>query len=142
MISLLDANFLIALMVEDHPHHSAAVRFFPQAQATGWATCPITENALLRIVGAPGFPGGPGSAEAVRRHFMVYLASPGHQFWPDDLSLCDLAHFPKLPAAKHLTDLYLLALAVKHSGRFATFDTKIDATLIPGGAAAYFRIEG
>jgi hypothetical protein len=36
-----------------------------------------------------------------------------------------------------LTDFYLLALAVRHGGVFATFDGKIDPSLIPGGTSAY-----
>jgi len=48
--------------------------------------------------------------------------------------------FPNLPASDDLTDLYLLGLAVRHGGRFATFDQRIDAALIPGGPAAYFII--
>ncbi len=68
-------------------------------------------------------------------------AAPGHQFWPDDISLMDIHIFPTLPASKHLTDLYLLALAVKHGGRFATFDESIDASLIPGGPVAYHLIQ-
>jgi predicted nucleic acid-binding protein len=40
-----------------------------------------------------------------------------------------------LPGSKHLTDYFLLALAVKHGGRFATFDTGIHAALVPGGQA-------
>ncbi len=136
MICLLDANVLIALMVEDHPHHAAVVQFFPQAQSEGWATCPITENALLRIVGDPSFPGGPGTPQAVRTQFQSYLASPGHQFWPDAVSLADSRALPELPSAKKLTDFYLLALAVKNQGRLVTFDRKIDPSAIPGGAAA------
>jgi len=67
--------------------------------------------------------------------------SPGHEFWPDDASLSDTRFFPALPVSKHLTDLYLLGLAVKHGGRFATFDQSIDASLIPGGPAAFFLIK-
>lgn len=36
-----------------------------------------------------------------------------------------------------LTDLYLLALAIHHGGKFATLDKRIDPTLIPDGSAAY-----
>ncbi|HVR36732.1 MAG TPA: hypothetical protein VMS21_12865 [Methylomirabilota bacterium] len=39
-----------------------------------------------------------------------------------------------------LTDLYLLGLAAKHGGRFATFDTGIDASLIPGGEAVLLKL--
>jgi hypothetical protein len=42
-----------------------------------------------------------------------------------------------LPASEDLTDIYLLGLAVKHGGRFATFNARIDASVVPGGPAAY-----
>ncbi|MFM8419046.1 MAG: VapC toxin family PIN domain ribonuclease, partial [Verrucomicrobiota bacterium] len=58
---------------------------------------------------------------------------PGHQFWPDDVTLTDDRLYPQLPGSKHLTDHFLLALAVKHGGRFATCDTGINAALVPGG---------
>ncbi|HEY8903733.1 MAG TPA: hypothetical protein VIM48_08495, partial [Chthoniobacterales bacterium] len=119
-----------------------AVRFFPHAQAEGWATCPITENALLRIVGSASFPGGPGTPQAVRTQFASYLASPGHQFWSDEVSLFDLRAFPTLPLAKDLTDYYLLALAVKRQARFVTFDRKMDAATIPGGPTALHVLQG
>jgi predicted nucleic acid-binding protein len=63
------------------------------------------------------------------------MAAPGHQFWPDDLTLTNERHHPQLPGSKNLTDYFLLALAVKHGGRFATFDTGITAALVPGGQA-------
>jgi len=36
--------------------------------------------------------------------------------------------------------MYLLALAIKHQARFATFDAAIDASLIPAVVAAYHLI--
>jgi len=140
MIALLDVNVLIALVDTAHVHHAPATRFFPQAQVHGWATCPITENGVLRILGRPGDRLGPDSPTAARTLLHSLLARPGHQFWPDDLSLSDTRIFPALPASRRLTDLYLLGLAVKHEGRFATFDAGIDASLLPGGPAAYFVI--
>lgn len=136
MISLLDVNVLIALIDPNNPRHQAATAFFKNALKTGWATCPLTENALLRIVGSPAYPGGPGSVEETRKQFAKYLAAPGHQFWPDEISLIDRRLFPALPPAKALTDIYLLALAIKRQGQFATFDGKIDPSAIPGGPAA------
>lgn len=141
MIQLLDANVLIALGDANHPHRVAALRFFESvAILDGWATCPLTENAFIRILGARTYAGGPGSTEAARRILSSALAAPGHQFWPDDISLSDTRLFPSLPASKHLTDLYLLGLAVKHGGRFATFDEHIDASLVPGGPQALYLI--
>lgn len=141
MIQLLDVNVLIALGDADHTHRVKAIRFFEQSAAVeGWATCPLTENAFIRILGGHAYPGGPGSTMEARRLLASILRAPGHQFWPDDLSLADVRAFPALPGSKALTDHYLLALAVKHRGRFVTFDHRIDASLIPGGPAAYFTI--
>lgn len=137
---LLDANVLIALIDTTHAHHMAAVRFFPTAQKTGWLTCPLVENAFIRIFGHPSYRNGPDSPKLARQLLSQYLATQGHQFLPDDLSLCDVSRFPSLPGPQALTDLYLLALAVKHGDRFATFDQGLDASLIPGGPAAYYRI--
>ena len=138
MIALLDINVLIALVDTNHVHHAPAKRFFISAQPHGWATCPITENGFLRILGRPTGVHGPDSPTAARTLLLSLLASPGHQLWPDDASLTDTRFFPTLPSSKHLTDLYLLGLAVKRGGRFATFDQSIDASLIPGGTAACF----
>lgn len=141
MIHLLDVNVLIALCDPAHPHATAALRFFSANLArNGWATCPLLENGFLRIFGARKYPGGPGSPQAARPILAGLLAAPGHQFWEDDLTLTAATVFPNLPAAEDLTDIYLLALAVKHSGRFATFDRNIDASLIPGGPAAILKL--
>lgn len=140
MIALLAINVLIALVDTRHVHHAPASRFFPQAQPHGWATCPLTENGVLRILGRLGVKHAPDSPTSARIFLRSLLASPGHQFWPDDVSLRDASFFPTLPSSRHLTDLYLLGLAVKHGGRFATFDAELNPSLIPGGPAAYYLI--
>jgi len=141
MIQLLDANVLIALGDANHPHRAAALLFFEhRAVREGWATCPLTENAFLRIQGRSGSGRRIGSTREARTVLASLLAAPGHHFWPDDLSLMDDSVFPVFPPSADLTDLYLLALAVKHGGRLASFDTRIDPALVPGGPAAYFII--
>jgi hypothetical protein len=141
MITLLDANVLIAVGDAGHSHEAAALRFFEhEAVPGGWATCPLTENAFVRILSQPTYPRRLGSPAEARRILLRLRGSPGHQFWPDDVSLTDSRLFPALPGSRHLTDLYLLALAVKHGGRFATFDENIDASLIPGGPQAFCLI--
>ena len=134
---LFDANFLIALGDSDHEHHGAARAFHAKVRRDGWATCPLTENAFLRIVGHPNYPKGPGSPEAARTLLSGMTSQPGHQFWPDSISLCDAREYPQLPSSKKLTEYYLLALAVKNKGTLATFDRRIDPELIKGGADAY-----
>ncbi len=137
MIHLLDVNVLIALCDPAHPHAAKARTFFSAGIAhNGWATCPLIENGFLRIFGGRKYPGGPGSTQDARHILAGLLATPGHQFWPDDLTLMSASAFPNLPSSHELTDLYLLGLTVKRGGRFATFDQGIDASLIPGGAQA------
>ncbi len=63
-----------------------------------------------------------------------------YEMGPDDLSLADTHAFPNLPASPHLTALYLLALAVKHGSKLATFDQRIDPAQLTGGAAALHLI--
>ena len=144
MTTLLDVNVLIALLDGDHVHHTQATRFFQDPGPAGWATCPLAENGVLRIIGMSLAKSGIGSPDLVRTQFPAYLDSPGHQFWPDDASLMNSRLFTSLPGSKQLTEIYLLGLAVKHGGRLATFDASIDASLIPGGAAAYdvIKVEG
>jgi hypothetical protein len=48
---LLDANVLIALLVNDHVHHSSAETWF-LGVTDGFATCPITQGSLIRLSGA------------------------------------------------------------------------------------------
>ncbi len=142
MIYLLDVNVLLALGDSNHPHRNEALRFFEKtATVEGWATCPLTENAFLRILGGLAYPNGPGSTMSARPILTSILHAPGHQFWHDNLSLCDTKVFPKLPSSQNLTDLYLLALAVKNEGRLATFDSHIDSTLIPGGKSALMLLQ-
>jgi len=141
MIQLLDANVLIALADSAHPHRAAALRFFERrAVPEGWATCPLTENAFLRIQGRSGSDRSIGSTREARLVLATLLAAPAHHFWPDDLSLADERLFPVLPPFADLTDIYLLALAVKNGGRFATFDSKIDPAFVPGGVQAFYLI--
>jgi uncharacterized protein len=51
-------------------------------------------------------------------------ATKDHQFWSDDPSLCDTAIFDitQILTPRHLTDIYLLALAVSHDARLVTLD--------------------
>ena len=61
----------------------------------------------------------PGILDSLR----TFCASGHHEFWPDDLSLRDVA-FDLSFAQGHrqLTDIYLLGLAAKMGGVLATFD--------------------
>jgi toxin-antitoxin system PIN domain toxin len=137
MISLLDVNVLIALCDPAHPHAAAAGQFFAAGlEREGWATCPLVENGFLRIFGSPKYPGGPGSPGVARQILQSLVARPGHQFWPDDVSLLNIRTFSGLADSHALTDLYLLGLAVKRGGCLVTFDQEIEGGLVLGGSEA------
>jgi predicted nucleic acid-binding protein len=60
-----------------------------------------------------------------------------HAFWPDDISLLDeqIIDRTRILGPKQLTDIYLLALAVKHGGRLVTFDRTIPLAAVRGAQA-------
>ena len=139
---LLDVSVLVALCDSAHEFHDEASTWFNTVRAEGWATCPLTENGLVRILGHPAYPGGPGSPAKARPLLQAFVRTPGHAFWGDELSICDTVAFPSLArtTAASLTDLYLLALALHHGAHFATFDRRIDPAVLPGGSAALFQV--
>lgn len=138
---LLDVNVLLALLDPVHPHHSVAHEWFVDASAS-WASCTLTQNGALRIMAHPRY-GNAVASVAIAAAFLGDLcARPGHVFWPSDLSLLDssLIDRERLLASDQVTDTYLLALAVQHGGRLATFDKRLVTSAVHGGEAAKFVI--
>jgi len=131
MIALLDANLLIALFDAAHLHHQRAHLWFSQNRPSGWATCPLTENACIRIISQPAYPGRLAIADISRRLEKATSATD-HHFWPDAVSLCDPTLFDhsRMLTPRHLTDHYLLAMAVANQGTCATFDQGIQLSAV------------
>ena len=138
MTCLLDVNVLIALIDPVHISHDAAHDWFAEHGAAGWATCPLTENGVIRIVGSPKSPNSPGSPAAVAAIVAQLRLLAGHVFWPDDISLVgnDNVDPARILTSAQVTDSYLLALAVAHGGRLATFDRRLSVSAVEGGKAA------
>jgi toxin-antitoxin system PIN domain toxin len=138
---LLDVNVLIAIVDQGHAAHENAVRWFHSNARHGWATCPITENALVRILSQPAYPNS--RKPAVIRDLLTQLKRlPGYSFWPDDLSITQpgiLTDWASI-TPKRLTDAYLLALAVHHHGKLVTLDARIDANCVSSGTDALILI--
>jgi len=141
---LLDVNVLIALIDPAHVGHDAAHRWFEAQGRAAWATCPLTENGMIRIVGNPKYPNTPGSPALAAGIVARLRALPGHVFWPDDISLVASPHVD--PGAvltpAQVTDTYLLALAVAHGGKLATLDRRLSPQPVRGGKAALHLIGG
>ena len=126
MIALLDVNLLVALFDPEHVHHAIAHDWFADNGDDGWASCPITENGALRVLASPTLELHVPLEElaALLRRF---CERSRHHFWADDVSLLDSAviDVAGIRGYKQLTDVYLLGLAVKHGGRFVTFDSGV-----------------
>ncbi|PDT37497.1 MULTISPECIES: TA system VapC family ribonuclease toxin [Sinorhizobium] len=142
MTFLLDVNVVIALIDPGHVAHDDAHEWFASNGQTAWATCPTTENGVIRIVGNPKYPNSPGSPSLVMEVVGKLRSLPGHSFWPDDVSLVgsgDIAP-AKILTSGQVTDTYLLALAKARGGKLATFDRKLSAAAVTGGNSALHLI--
>lgn len=135
IVSLLDVNMLIALLDEQHIHHSYIHRWLSESPGEFyWATCPLTINGFVRIFGSAQYREGPGTLEAAATILDQACSVAHHEFWPDDLSLLDADIFRRraIPGSNGITDVYLLALAVRHNGRLVTFDRSITLDAVVG----------
>jgi uncharacterized protein len=131
MRALLDVNVLIALLDADHSLHARATQWFAAHARDGWASCPITQNGCVRIMSQPEYPNALPVRVVVER-LTEAAAGGAHEFWPDDVSLLDaqVADPTRIHGPRQLTDVYLLALAVQHGGRFATFDEAVSTDAV------------
>lgn len=128
MRALLDVNVLIALFDQHHIFHDRAHLWLEVNADQGIATCPLTENGVVRILSHPKYshtsPLTPGD---VIGRLDKFCKAQDHAFWPDDVSLTDSTLFPpdQILGTRQVTDVYLLGLAVKQGGRLVTFDEGI-----------------
>ncbi|MBI1875029.1 MAG: PIN domain-containing protein [Acidobacteria bacterium] len=140
--ALLDVNVLVALFDPEHVHHETAHDWFSDNQAEGWATCPLTENGFVRVLSNPARGGEvfrPAELVARMRRFCRINT---HQFWPDALSLRDGAVFDPsfVGSHRHVTDVYLLGLAMSRGGRLATFDRGIPLKAVVGAKPSHLAV--
>ncbi len=134
-VTLLDANVLVGLLSEDSEFHAASQRWFMQHARKGWASCPFTQAAFVRITSNPAasrYTIRPAQAVEVLEEALRF---PVHEFWKDDLSMAEAtAGFRDcLTGHRQTTDAYLLGLVLRHKGRLATFDKGIAALASAAG---------
>ncbi|MDR1512960.1 MAG: PIN domain-containing protein [Propionibacteriaceae bacterium] len=133
---LLDVSALIAWLDPNHTFHDAVSDWMARHGAD-WATCAITQNGFVRITSQPAYPGAATVAEALEV-LEEAVSVPGHEFWPCDLALTDRTALDRgrLLGPAQVTDVYLLALAVRRGGCFATLDRRVTAAAAPGAKNA------
>jgi hypothetical protein len=130
---LFDVNVLVALFDPGHVHHDRAHRWWAQNRKPDWATCPLTQNGFVRVLSQHGYPNQVSTPIAIE-FLGGALQTPGHEFWADDVLLTDHKRFvrDRILGPKQITDLYLLALAVRRGGRLVTFDKSIPISAVVG----------
>ena len=139
-VALLDVNVLLALLDADHADHERADVWAEQGLESGWATCALTQNGFVRILAQPTYPNAVPATAAVDL-LRAATADDRHVFWPCDVALTDgMIRSDQVLGPRQITDVYLLALAVAHDGRFVTLDRGIDHTLVRGASAAHLHV--
>jgi len=127
---LLDANVLIALTVREHVSRERAHHWFrssSQAEPQRFATCPITQGALVRFHCREAGSGS-NSIQLAKEVLRQLTAHPRHEFWPDDLPYIAIEE-RGLVGYKQVTDYYLAALARHHNSKLITLDESLAAVL-------------
>ena len=133
MRALLDVNVLIALLDAAHTQHGRAHEWLGKSIKAGWASCPLTQNGVVRIMSQPGYPQS-SSPSRIAALLRAAVSTKHHELWPDDISLLDQQRFDlsRVHGPRQITDAFLLGLAVHRNGRFVTFDAAVPTAAVRG----------
>lgn len=140
--ALLDVNVWIALLDDAHQFSELANEFI-ETPGRRIATCPLVENGVLRIMSMPSYGRGGGLAiPTIRTQLQNACRALDHQFWADDVSLRDdtLIDIRRVQGHQQITDLYLLALAVRQGGCLVTFDRAIALSAVRGAQPEHLLV--
>ena len=121
---LLDVNVLIAMAWPPHLAHGKVRDWLSHHSREGWATCPLTQIAFVRLLSNPVFSSNAPSPTDALALLQANLGHPTHTFWADDLSLVKALNplIARLAGHQQVTDAYLLGLAIHKKGKLATMD--------------------
>lgn len=124
---LLDANVLIALLWSGHVHNARVVAWFGRHAARGWASCAITQSAVVRILSQPAAMGFAAPIDELADLLAANIAHPAHRLLPLDFS------FPEVMATctagivghRQITDAWLLTAAIRANAKLVTLDSGV-----------------
>ena len=139
--SLLDVNVLLALLDRDHVDHERARSWFSGEIEHGWASCAVTQNGFVRIISQPRYPNPVPPSQAVELLARA-AGTEHHEFWTCSVSLLDskIIDSSRVHGPKQVTDVYLLALAAAHGGRFVTLDSRIPLDAAPAATDDHLTV--
>jgi hypothetical protein len=132
---LFDVNLLIALMWPAHEDHDRAQQWFAHNAHHGWATCPFTQAAFVRILANPAFSPDAVSPVEAAGLLASNLKHQNHHFWADEITLTQAIEpfSNRLSGHQQVTEAYLLGLAIHKKGKLATMDRAVVGLLAPHG---------
>lgn len=139
MRALLDVNVWIALFDDAHQFLDRANHFIAKP-GVKIATCPLVENGVMCVMSSPHYSRrGTLSIQVVRERLRQACQKLDHEFWPDDVSLREdeRFNFARVQGHNQITDLYLLALAVRRKGCLVSFDQSIALSSVNGAATRH-----
>jgi toxin-antitoxin system PIN domain toxin len=121
---LLDVNVLVALLDENHNHHSLISAWYdtPNLQ---WAICPFTEAGFLRYMTRPR--AGDLTVQSATAMLTRLAEQPGFHYQPisADWHTLSAPLTQRLFGHNQITDAFLLGLAIHENLILATFDKAI-----------------
>lgn len=124
MTWLLDGNVLIALAWAEHPFHGRSSNWFRLLPVEeSFATCPVTEGTLLRLLMQHGRDKSSAAAWAALARIHGH---PRHIFWPENFSYSEIDP-SRLTGHRQITDSWLAELARRNGGKLATLDVSLHA---------------
>ncbi len=135
MQNLLDINVIIALLDAKHFFHEHVHRWWRNEKQIPWASCPIIENGVVRIMSLPSYDSLKRFSVSKVQYLLKSMCDDtDHTFWTDEISLLDERIFDtsQILGPGQLTDIYLLGLANHKRGRLVTLDTGINIRAVKG----------
>ena len=132
-VALLDVNVLLALAWPPHVHHRAARHWFVAHRSQGWATCPWTQAAFVRLSSQPAAVKTAVTVQDAVRTLETAVSAAEHVFWPVEHGVPEILPEirSRLMGHRQLTDGLLLDLAIRKGGKLATFDRRVENLLAP-----------
>jgi uncharacterized protein len=141
-VALLDVNVLVALFQPEHVHHELAHDWFAEHRQAGWATCPITETGVVRLLANPRFHAGGIAVAAVVERLRRLQSDEAHQWWDANISIGDanLFRLTEIRGHRQVTDVYLAGLAHSRGGKLVTFDRAVSWSAIAGAKPSLVEV--
>jgi predicted nucleic acid-binding protein len=120
---------LVALTNSAHVHHTQAHRWLSTVER--FATTPVTENGLVRMLLNPAVTGQQVSGQLAVGILTGLRADARAAFLPDGSSLSsERIDIAGLAGHQQATDFHLVNLAALHDATLVTFDRRIPQALV------------